>query len=150
MTLAIRNGKLVTAGGRAHGRHQRGVMNATEAAFFDLQRRRAERGEIIGASFETHTLALAGGAVYTPDVPVVELDHSKTFYEVKASKLTEPTKRFPLGNRVPVYKEAAIVRIKIAAALYPQHRFVMVWRDGPWVWMEKVYGAGYARNGGGA
>lgn len=119
--------------------------NNTEAAFLDLQRRRMERGEILGYSYESHRLALAEGAFYTPDVPVVELDRSKTFYEVKGAKRTPGSKRFPLGNIVPYCRPAERIRIKVAASLYPQHRFIMVWPLGPFEWGVRNYSAIGAR-----
>lgn len=124
-----------------------GGMNATEAAFAAHLEQRCKRNEFLAYGFQQRSLPIPNGTVlYTPDFVVQEVDLSVTYYEVKGSKRTKPTKRFPLGNVVPIVTEAARLRIKVAAALYPDRRFVMVWPNGPYVWLEKDYSA-KARNG---
>jgi hypothetical protein len=56
--------------------------------------------------FEEITLALGGGARYTPDFWVQGDDDVLEFHEVKGH-----------------WREAALVRIKVAAGKYPQFRF---------------------------
>lgn len=125
-----------------------GGMNDTEAAFNEHLRRRAERNEFLAFGFHQRSLLIAKGAKYTPDFVVLENDGTTTYYEVKGSKRTKPSKRFPLGGIVPVATEAAKVRIKVAAEKYPDCTFVMVWPNRG-EWLEKDYSA-KARNGGGA
>ena len=121
--------------------------NKTEEAYLSLLDSRQRKGEILRFEFQPRALKIAKDAKYTPDFLVVErigdiLRH--TYYEVKGAKRTTPSKRFPLGNIVPYCRTAERVRIKVAASLYPQFRFIMVWPAGPHAWMEKEYGHGQA------
>lgn len=111
----------------------RGGMNDTEAAFAEHLSKR------VGwfAAFEPETLLLARGVKYTPDFRIC-VDGVTTYYEVKGSKRTRPTKRYPLGNVVPIVTEAARIRIKLAAEKYPDCRFIMVWPNRG-EWMQKDY-----------
>jgi len=86
---------------------------ADYAAYLEL---RKLAGQIEGWSYETERLALGGGATYRPDFPVIECDGSKSYHEVK-------------GYR----REAAIVRIKVAAGRYPDRAFYLVTKKaGSW------------------
>jgi hypothetical protein len=62
-------------------------------------------GDIVGYHYEGVKLRLADGAIYTPDYFVVYRDHFE-LHEVKG-----------------FWREAARVRIKVAAGLFPYFRF---------------------------
>lgn len=99
--------------------------NKTEAAFqADVLYWRKLRGEI--ADYYEHdsiTLRLANGVRYTPDFPVIALDGSLRFYEVKGTKRK---------GWNPVQDDAS-VKVKTAASLYLRHKFYLVWKqDGVW------------------
>lgn len=65
---------------------------------------------------ESIALRIANGAQFRPDFPVVALDNVLEFHEVKG-----------------FWREAARVRIKAAASIYPCFRFFGVRRiDGAW------------------
>lgn len=76
------------------------------AQHLDLQ---FKAGEIKGWKYEPMRLNLGGGAWYKPDFEVIEDDLSITLFEVKG-----------------FWREAARVRIKVAAANFPEFRFVGV------------------------
>jgi len=122
---------------------ERNGMNDTEAAFCEHLSRR------VGwyCAFEPETLTLAKGVKYTPDFRTC-VDGVTTYYEVKGSKRTRPTKRFPLGNIVPIITEQAHVRFKVAAAMYPQCRFLLV-HPNRGQWLERDYSAAPAERKGG-
>lgn len=84
--------------GRAFGRG----MNKTEARYaqdLELQKR---AGTILWYKFEGFTLTLAPGARFTPDFAVLHCSETLEFHEIKG-----------------FWREAARVRIKVAASLYP-------------------------------
>jgi hypothetical protein len=89
----------------------RSRMNRLETAY--AQRLELERLAGVWAwwAFEPITLRLAEGARYTPDFAVLDVGHSLIFFETKGH-----------------WREAALVRIKVAAELYPFFRFVAVTR----------------------
>ena len=72
--------------------------------------------------FEEITLALGGGARYTPDFWTLGDDDVLEFHEIKGH-----------------WREAAKVRIKVAAAKYPQFRF-MAFRRVAKVWQVEHFG----------
>lgn len=86
--------------------------NKTEQAFGLRLFSAKQRGEIFDYAFEPVKLRLGRGAWYTPDFMVYEKDRTVTVYEVKG-----------------FWREAARVRIKVAARLYPMLRFVAVVKD---------------------
>lgn len=98
--------------GRAPIKARRGKMNKWEQSFADevLDRRR-RAGEIRDWRFEPIKLVIGCGAVYTPDFYCRMADGSVTVFEVK-------------GHR----HAASIVRLKTAAMLWPEWKFVFVTR----------------------
>lgn len=118
-----------------------GGMNDTEAGFAVYLSRKVGRG----VDFEPETLELPGGVRYTPDFRTC-VDGLTTYYDVKGARRTKPTKRFPLGSIVPIVTPDAAVRIKVAAALYPTCRFVVVYPNRG-EWLEKEYKPVAARKG---
>ena len=93
-------------------------MNKWEAAYALVLKARQQAGEIDGFEFEGLSFKLGNGAYFTPDFVVV-LWHEKfggcmiELHEVKGH-----------------WREAARVRIKVAASKYPWCRFVAVSKDG--------------------
>jgi hypothetical protein len=84
-------------------------MNRTEAAYAAELSIRKAAGEVIDFGFERMKLRLADGAWYCPDFLLVMADRSIELHEVKGFE-----------------REAAIVRLKVAAELYPHFRFYLV------------------------
>lgn len=113
-----------------------GGMNDTEVAF---QRHMQLAGWGL-LEHEPETLRLPNGVKYTPDFRLCMEGCKTIYFEVKGSKRTKPSKRFPMGNIVPICTEVARLRLKFAAAAYPQHRFIMTWPNRG-QWMEKDYSA---------
>lgn len=90
------------------GRKRRGRMNKTEAEYASLLELRRRAGEVVWYAYEAITLRLADGARYTPDFAVMLADGQMELHEVKGH-----------------WAEAALVRIKVAAELFP-FRFLAV------------------------
>lgn len=98
------------------GRYKSGLEERYAAHLEMLTR----AGEIRGWGYEAYNLRLGKGATYTPDFHVIEDDWTLTFHETKG-----------------FWREAARVRIKVAADAFPQHRFVGVrWIKGEWEYEE--------------
>ena len=96
-------------GGRtAKGRLPRGTMNKLESAYSDHLCVLTAAGEILWWKFEGMKFRLADGAFYTPDFAVMMADGSLEIHEVKGH-----------------WEEAARVRIKVAAEIYPM-RFLAI------------------------
>jgi hypothetical protein len=91
-------------------------MNKTEQEYENLFLGQKPHG------FEEITLALGGGARYTPDFWVQGDDDVLEFHEVKGH-----------------WREAAKVRIKVASAKYPQFRF-KAFRKEKKVWHVEPFG----------
>lgn len=90
-------------------RKRRGVMNKTERAYSVELEARKRCGELTWWKFESMPLVLASGASFMPDFAVKLTDGSLEFHEVKGGHI----------------REAAMVRLKVAARLYP-FTFVLV------------------------
>jgi len=86
----------------------RGTMNKTEAAYAAALELRLRAGEIISYRFEGVKLRLGEGAWYTADFFVQASDDVLELHEIKG-----------------FMREAAAVRIKVAADVYP-FRFFLV------------------------
>lgn len=100
---------------------RRGVMNATEA---EHARNLDARPDVARYVFEGISFRLATGARYTPDFFVCMKPGAKGYpYEIHEVK----------GGLI---QEAAMVRLKVAAANFPEFRFVM-WQKKNGVWTEK-------------
>lgn len=81
-----------------------------------------QAGEILWYKYEPIRLKLGDGAWYKPDFGVLNADYSFTFYETKGH-----------------WREAARVRIKVAADLYPFFEFVAVRREKK-MWTFEIFG----------
>lgn len=84
-------------------------LNKTERAYAGLLEARRLAGEIQSWRFEAVKFVLAKGSVYTPDFEVVLPDGTLEYHETKG-----------------YWREAARVRIKVAARLFSDRRFVAV------------------------
>ncbi len=91
-------------------RHIPGAMNRMEVAFAEQLELRKKAGEIRDYQFEAVKLRLAKATFYTCDFMAVG-EHI-TFYEVKGFK-----------------EDDAMVKIKVAARLFPWFEFILVTRD---------------------
>jgi hypothetical protein len=101
------------------GRHQVGVMNATEARYAQELEALKLRGEIRSWAFESLRFRLAEKTFYTPDFLVERMDGGLEIHEVKG-----------------VWYDDARAKIKIAAQMFPMFAFVAVKagkRRGNWV-----------------
>ncbi len=84
-------------------------MNKTEAEWAAILEARKRAGEIIWYQFEGLRLRLANGAYFTPDFPVLTKEGQLEFQEVKG-----------------FWREAAKLRIRVAASLYPFWKFYAI------------------------
>ena len=84
-------------------------MNKTETEWAMILEARKRAGEILWYQFEGLRLRLADGAYFTPDFPVLNIDGSLEFQEVKG-----------------FWREAGKLRIRVAAGLYPFWKFYAV------------------------
>ena len=96
-------------------------MNGTERDFAVLLEAKRRNGDIASWRFEPVTLTLARGSGYTPDFMVIGTDGSVEFAETKG-----------------FWREAARVRIKVAATLFPEFTLI-AYRKRP-----KADGGGWA------
>lgn len=119
----LKPGDTLPPTGRAKLRLPPPEGNKTEQAFGLRLYSMKTRGEIRDYAFEPVKLRLGRGAWYTPDFVVYEKDQGVTVYEVKG-----------------FWREAARVRIKVAARLYPMLRFVAVKKDKGIGWVFEEIG----------
>ena len=108
-------------------RHVTGVMNKTESLYAELLTARHIAGEVQSWSFESHSFRLASDLSFRPDFEVVLADGSIEFVDVKGS-----TKREAIDPK-------SRVKIKTAAQMFPQYRFVIEARR------SKAEGGGFER-----
>jgi hypothetical protein len=97
-------------------------MNKLETSFAQLLELERCAGRWVWWGFESMTLRLAAGARYTPDFPCIDAGGHLVIHEVKGH-----------------WREAALVRIKVAAELYPFFRFVAVTRPKGGTWTYKQF-----------
>lgn len=101
--------------GVARPRRLPGTMNKTEEAYSGLLQAKFLGGEINGWRFEAYKLRLAPNTHYTPDFVVQLPDGTIEIHEVKACK----------SNGDFLCEDDARVKIKVAAEMYPEFRFVL-------------------------
>ncbi len=104
---------------RARGRTAtKGRMkNDTERRYATNLNLRVQAGEVHTWKYEEHKLKLGDGAWYTPDFLVILADGTVEIHEVKG-----------------MWREAAKVRIKVAATHHPYFRFIAIqYINGGWV-----------------
>lgn len=105
---------IFSKGGRIRPRQRQapGTMNRTEAAYAQRLALLQRAGEIQSFRFEPIKFRLAGRTFYTPDFMVVMGDEIQ-FHEIK-------------GGYV---EDDAAVKIKVAAQMYPEFQFQMVFAE---------------------
>jgi len=115
-SFAQQTGQPAPSTATARGRPPRdGGMNKTEAAYAEHLAARQQAGEVLWFAFEGLRLRLAEKTFYNPDFAVQLADLSLEVHEVKGH-----------------WEDDARVKIKVAAAMFPQ-RFVAVQRvQGAW------------------
>jgi len=94
---------------------QPGEMNSTESLYAEQLYARKLAGEIVDYGFERIKFRLADLTFYTPDFDVQLADGTIEFHEVKAAT----------SKGVVLVEDDAKVKIKVAAALFPQFGFMM-------------------------
>jgi hypothetical protein len=112
---------------RGKGRTRRvpGEMNGLERAYQAVLEQRRIAGEVYRYAYESVNLRLADRTFYRPDFWVVLADGAIELHEVKGGH----------------WEEQAKVRTKVAAALFPELRFVVATRalkrdGGGWSYRE--------------
>jgi hypothetical protein len=90
-------------------------MNSTESLYAEQLIARKLSGEIVDYGFERIKFKLAPLTYYTPDFDVQMADGTIELHEVKAAT----------SKGVVLAEEDAKVKIKVAAALFPQFDFIM-------------------------
>lgn len=93
----------------ALGRLPAGQMNGTEAAYAKYLEHELRAERILAYRFEPLRLVLAKATSYSPDFLVVGGDRTLELHEVKGH-----------------WTDDARVKVKVAAALFPWFRFVIV------------------------
>jgi len=99
------------------------------------------RGEIADYTHEVQPLKLANGCTYRPDFLVTPITSCRCscgitfphrlYYELKGEKRTRK------GRRKTEARQAGVVKIKVAAGLYPHYKFVLAWKEGgEWLFQE--------------
>ena len=97
-------------------------MNKGESLYSAFLFRRMKAGEVRSFQFEGDTFLLAHLCRYTPDFRVILADSTVEYHECKGKK----------GKSYYAHEDARI-KIKVAATLYPQFTFCVVWLDnGTW------------------
>lgn len=95
-------------------------MNGLEKKYAHYLEELKRKGEILFWRFESHKLRLADKTWYTPDFYIMRHDYSLEIHETKGWM-----------------QEDANVKLKTAAELYSEYKFVLVkWRKGQWEFKE--------------
>lgn len=123
MILALTStGKLTTTkAARQHAPRVAGQMNKTEARYANELEIRRRVGEIASYYYEPLKLKLASRASYRPDFRVALPDGCVEYHEVKGARRTKT------GRVRPNVTPTAMVKIRVAAALYRDVAFYLVW-----------------------
>ncbi len=112
----MRANRFIRGRARPRQRHTPGKMNKTEQRYAELLEGRRLAGEIVGWRFEAYKLRLADNTFFTVDF-VVQLPSGEIqLHELKASTRGGKT----------LIEDDAMVKIKVAASLYPEFRFCLV------------------------
>jgi hypothetical protein len=110
-------------------------MNKTEANYADQLQRMQAAGAIVSFAFEAKALELALRTTLTPDFMVTLPSGAVEFHEVKGRRLGKVPKSAKRQRaELPLMREDAWLKLKLAADRYRAHRFIVVWpaRDGSW------------------
>jgi hypothetical protein len=121
---------------RRYGRSVRrkpGEMNGLERRYAKVLEDQHRLGTIQEFRFEGMKLRLAPKTFYDPDFFVISADGTVELHEVKGAKKVD-------GRWKPFVEDDAMVKIKVAAAIFP-FRFKMLWFDPvAGIWVEEVFG----------
>lgn len=110
-------------------RHTLGQMNGTEKSYEEYLKQQSLAGQIYSYNFEAVKFKLADKTYYTPDFMVINKNLEVEFRETKGT-----------SRGKPFIEDDAAVKIKVAAAMYPQFIFKLAWKVAG-QWLEKEYGA---------
>jgi hypothetical protein len=111
------------------GRHEDGKMNKSEQFYSTALDLRKKAGEIKNWKFEAIKLKLADRCTYTPDFNVEMANGDLVMVEVK---------KVWKGHNAPHFEDDAVVKIKVAAELFPWFIFYASWWDGS-QWSYRLY-----------
>lgn len=103
----------------AKGRRPLGIMNRLESKFAETLEEQKQNGDIVWWAYEPIRLRLADNTTYTPDFFVMTQDLELIVYETKGRWL-----------------DAARIKIKVAADLYPFRFVAAQWKNKQWVYEE--------------
>jgi hypothetical protein len=106
----------------ARGRIPASKLNKTESAYAGYLDARKIDGDILWWRFEPMKLRLADGAYYRPDFGVLTHERLFEFREVKG-----------------FWREAARVRIKVAAEIFPFFKFIAIKRAKTGGWEREEF-----------
>jgi len=101
---------------QALGRLPAGTMNKTEAAYALRLEALKQAGEVLWYKFESINLRLAANTFYKVDFMVLTNENALEAHEVKGGYITEDS----------------VMKIKIAASLYPFRFVMMIRQKGQW------------------
>jgi hypothetical protein len=101
-------------------------MNKTEQAYANLLETRKLAGEILGWRFEAYKLRLADNTYYTPDFQLQLPNGEIQLHETKACR----------ADGSILAEDDAMVKIKVAAELYPEFQFCLVGKERSGKWRE--------------
>lgn len=104
------------AGAFARGRLPDEGMNKTEGAYAQRLELQKRAGDVLWYRYEPLKLRLADGSYYKPDFGVLTSDYLFELHETKG-----------------FWREAARVRIKVAAGLFPFKFIAITRKNGGWV-----------------
>lgn len=100
---------------KARPKKRYGTMNKTEGKWSKVLDEMMATGAIVRWDFEPEKLRLADGAYYTPDFRVILSDLTIEFHEIKG-----------------FMREAAAVRLKVAADQHPYVFKLIRWKNKQW------------------
>lgn len=111
--------------GSTRSQHAPGMMNGLEKRYAQHLALRRTVGEIMGFKFEPLKLRLAPKTYYSPDFSVMMPDGRVELHEVKGGH----------------WEDDARVKIKCAAAMFPEFRIVAAQEKGKGNWVFEEFGA---------
>lgn len=131
--------KIIYSSRPHHQRRGPGEMNHTEARYARYLETLRLAGEILSWHFEDHALVLShnvkggrNGSSYTPDFRVRIADGDGVRIEF------HDCKGYSAKEHGPWIEPDAREKIKVAAELYPDYLFVVVWEERG-KWMRREY-----------
>lgn len=113
-------------------------MNGAEARFAAHLEALKLSGSIQSYRFQPLTLKLAKDTRYTPDFLVLENSLEYTCYEVKGATKKKDKSGTWTGEWTYWAEEDAKVKVRVAAQVFPEMRFVIAYQPAkaPWMFQE--------------